>query len=138
MSRRSHPQSRPVHPDSPLEIARLCAAAALDLKAMDVVILEVAGLSGFADYFIMASGRSTRQVTAVAEHIRRTLKSAGVRALGSEGLRQGGWVLLDYGDVVVHVFHRPVREFYDLESLWGDAGRVPVRPGELAALLPNP
>ncbi len=132
------PSSRPPRPASPLETAKLCAAAALDRKALDVVLLDVAGLSGFADYFLLASGRSTRQATAVAEQIKRTLKKAGVRPLGAEGLRQGAWVLLDYGDVVVHVFHQPVREFYDLEALWGDAPRVSLPPGELAGLLPNP
>lgn len=132
------PRSRPARPASPLDTAKLCAAAALDKRALDVVLLDVAGLSGFADYFILASGRSTRQATAVAEQIQRILKKAGLRPLGAEGVRQGSWVLLDYGDVVVHVFHQPVREFYDLESLWGDAERVQLQPEELADLLPHP
>jgi len=109
----------------------LCAAAALDKKGEDPVLLEVSQLTGYADYFLLVSGRSTRQATAVGENVARILKKAGRPALGVEGLNEGRWVLLDFGEVVVHVFHEPVREFYDLDSLWGDAPRVELDTAEL-------
>lgn len=95
------------------------------------MLLEVSQLTGYADYFLLVSGRSTRQATAVGENVARILKKAGRPALGVEGLNEGRWVLLDFGEVVVHVFHEPVREFYDLDSLWGDAPRVELDPAEL-------
>ncbi|MEW5734915.1 MAG: ribosome silencing factor [Thermodesulfobacteriota bacterium] len=93
-------------------------------KAMNVVALDLGGASSIADVFLLASGRSTRQVIAVAEAMERFLKNRGRRPLGVEGKEDGRWVLLDYGDVLVHVFHEPVRSFYDLEGLWADACRV--------------
>lgn len=125
---------RPPRPESTLDAAKLCLAAALGKKALNPVLLDVAQLSGYTDYFLIISGRSTRQVSAVAEDIRRTMKKAGIKALGSEGMREGTWVLLDFGDVVVHVFHQPVRDFFDLESLWGDAPRVECDPADLPQL----
>jgi ribosome-associated protein len=115
----------------------LCAAAALDKKGENPVLLDVAELAGYADYFLLVSGRSTRQASAVGENVAQVLKKAGRPALGVEGLKEGTWILLDFGEVVVHVFHQPVREFYDLDSLWGDAPRVELSPEELAAMLPR-
>lgn len=106
------------------EKAFLCARAALDHKAIDLVILEVKKLSSFTDYFVICSGNSDRQVQAIAGHIEEKLKEGDVRPLSVEGKREGRWVLLDYGDVVVHVFYQPVRDFYDLERLWADAPRI--------------
>ena len=118
-------------------MARLLAAAAFERKAEDLLLLEVEDLAGFADYFLLASGRSTRQTTAIAENLLRVLKKAGVKPLGEEGVKEGRWALLDFGDVVVHVFHQPVREFYDLEShYWGDAPQIDLDSEELKALLP--
>jgi ribosome-associated protein len=94
------------------------------MKTIDLVALEVEGLASFADYFIICSGRSHRQVTAIAEHIAQELKTQGIRSLSVEGLREGLWVLMDYGDVIIHIFYEPVRGFYDLESLWSDAKRI--------------
>ena len=94
------------------------------MKALDVVVLDVRGLSSFADCFIICSGRSHRQVTAIAEFVGQDLKAKGIKSLGIEGLREGHWVLMDYGDVIIHIFYEPVRTFYDLESLWADAKRV--------------
>jgi ribosome-associated protein len=113
------------------EKAFLCARAALDHKAVDLVILEVKKLSSFTDYFVICSGNSDRQVQAIAGHIEEKLKEGDIRPLSVEGKREGRWVLLDYGDVVIHVFYQPVREFYDLERLWADAPRIdppPPRP----------
>jgi len=94
------------------------------------VILEVKKLSSFTDYFVICSGHSDRQVQAIAGHIEERLKEGNFRPLSVEGKREGRWVLLDYGDVVIHVFYQPVREFYDLERLWADAPRIdlPARP----------
>jgi ribosome-associated protein len=101
-------------------------AAVQGMKAYDITVLDVTGLASFADYFILCSGRSHRQVTAIAEFVEQDLKGKGIRVLGTEGLREGHWVLLDYGDVVIHVFYEPVRTFYDLEGLWSDAERLVV------------
>jgi len=102
----------------------LFVKAVLGRKALDVVMLDVGGLTSLADTFIICSGRSNRQVTAIAEHIRTDMKKKGVAPLSVEGLKEGHWVLMDYGDVVIHVFYDPVRSFYDLEGLWADAPRI--------------
>ena len=106
------------------EKAFLCARAALDHKAVDLVILEVKKLSSFTDYFVICSGNSDRQVQAIAGHIEEKLKEGDIRPLSVEGKREGRWVLLDYGSVVVHVFSKAAREYYALEKLWGDAPRL--------------
>jgi ribosome-associated protein len=111
-------------PPSSQEKAFLCARALLDRKAIDLVILEVKDLSSFTDYFLICSGNSDRQVQAIASHIEERLGKEGIHPLGIEGKREGRWILLDYGDVVVHIFFHPVREFYDLERLWSEATRV--------------
>ena len=98
--------------------------AALGMKAFNVVVLDVRELASFADTFIICSGRSHRQVSAIAEFIERHLKKQGIKPLGVEGLREGHWVLMDYGDVVIHIFYEPIRISYDLESLWSDAKRM--------------
>jgi ribosome-associated protein len=104
-------------------LARRIATLALDKKALDVVILDVRGMTSYADYFVIASGDSERQVAATAEHIREQLKQGGVSPVGSEGFESGHWVLLDYGEVVAHLFQNDARVFYDLEGLWSDAPR---------------
>lgn len=104
--------------------------AALGRKAEDVVILDVRGLTTIADAFLICSGRSHRQVTAIAEHILRDLKNQGIRPLSTDGLQEGHWVLLDYGYIIVHVFYDSVRRFYDLEGLWGDAKRIQTQTPE--------
>jgi ribosome-associated protein len=88
--------------------------------------LDVHDLTSIADVFIICSGRSNRQVSAIAEFIQADLKKHKIKPLSIEGSRDGHWVLLDYGHVIVHVFYEPVREFYDLESLWIDAKRLPI------------
>ncbi|NOY68308.1 MAG: ribosome silencing factor [Deltaproteobacteria bacterium] len=100
--------------------------AALGRKAGDMVILDLHGICDVADAFVICSGRSNRQVSAIAEHIEKQLKTCGIRPLGIEGAREGQWALLDYGEVIIHVFYEPVRQFYDLEGLWSDAGRIEV------------
>ena len=97
------------------------AALALDRKAEDVVALDLRGVSSATDYFVLATGNSDVQVRAIAEHIIEQMAKDGLRPLHVEGLDRARWVLLDFVDVVVHVFHPLAREFYQLELLWGDA-----------------
>jgi len=109
-----------------LALARRAAQILVDRKATDVVLLDVRGMSSYADYFVLASGDSERQVTATAEHLREALKAEGYRTIGTEGFDTGHWVLLDFGEVVVHVFFTEVRAFYDLDGLWADAPKEKV------------
>ncbi|MCF8024697.1 MAG: ribosome silencing factor [Desulfobacteraceae bacterium] len=101
-------------------------AAALGRKAMELVVLDVTTVTDVADVFMICSGRSSRQVSAIAEFIESELKKDGIRPLAVEGVNDGQWALIDYGHVVIHVFYDPVRRFYDLESLWADAGRIDI------------
>jgi ribosome-associated protein len=94
-------------------------------KAKDLIILDVRNLASFTDFFVISSGRSLRQVRAIASHVEQTLKEANMYPLGVEGAREGRWVLMDYGEVVVHLFYEPLREHYDLEGLWSDAPEIP-------------
>ncbi|OGP66182.1 MAG: ribosome silencing factor [Deltaproteobacteria bacterium RBG_13_47_9] len=107
----------------------LCLKAAIERKAQNPVLLEVKGMASFTDYFLLCSGKSDRQVQAIAHGIEETLKNKGIRPLGQEGVREGKWVLMDYGDVVVHIFLEPIRSFYDLEGLWIEAPRINLQKG---------
>ena len=98
--------------------------AVLGKKAGELIVLDVRKLSSVADAFIICSGRSNRQVQAIAEHTQNALKKNHLKPLSIEGLQKGHWVLIDYGHVIIHVFYEPVRSFYDLEGLWIDAKRV--------------
>jgi ribosome-associated protein len=104
--------------------ALACAEAALDKKAVDLVVLDVAALTSIADYLVICTGRSDRQVQAIAQAIDEHLRAHGHRPAAIEGMNRGQWVLMDYTDVIVHIFYKPVREFYDLERLWEHAPRV--------------
>ncbi len=111
--------------DPPLDSAlELYVRAILRKKALDLVILDVRQLTSITDAFIICSGRSNRQVTAIAEYIQVSLKEKGIKPLSVEGKREGHWVLLDYGHVIIHIFYEPVRDFYDLEDLWIDAEKI--------------
>lgn len=105
-------------------LVELAAKAITAHKGVEPVILQVKGLCGFTDYFLICSGTSRRHVAALAQHLEEEMARAGVTPLGVEGLPEGHWVLLDYNDVVVHIFLQPMREFYDLEGLWAEAERV--------------
>jgi ribosome-associated protein len=100
--------------------------AALDKKAVAPVLIDVSAMASYTDFIGIVSGRSDRQVDAIAENIRQVMKAHGRVTLGQEGTGNGRWTLLDFGSVVIHVFYHPVREFYDLESLWIEAPRVPI------------
>lgn len=108
------------------ELAAACARIALETKAEDLVVLDVRGLASFTDYFVIMSGRSTRHVQGLAEAIAGVLHAKRVSSKHSEGMREGMWVLLDFGDVVAHIFYHENRRFYDLEGLWHDAPRIDV------------
>jgi len=107
----------------------LCLKAAIEKKARDPVLLEMRGITSYTDYFLLCSGKSDRQVQAIAQGIEEALKKKGIRPLGQEGSAEGKWILMDYEDVVVHIFLEPVRRFYDLEGLWLDAPRMDIQKG---------
>jgi ribosome-associated protein len=96
----------------------------LGKKAADVVALDVRDLTSYTDVFIICSGRSNRQVSAIAQFIQADLKKQKIKPVSVEGIKEGHWVLLDYGQVIIHVFHESARDFYDLEGLWADARRL--------------
>src|SRR5262245_64274241 len=100
--------------------------AALDKKALAPVLIDVSAMASYTDFIGIVSGRSDRQVDAISDNICQVMKERGRYVLGQEGSGSGRWTLLDFGSFVVHVFHHPVREFYDLESLWIEAPRVPL------------
>lgn len=102
----------------------LFVQAALGKKAQGVVVLDVRELTSIADVFIICSGRSNRQVSAIADHIQRFLRKQSIKPLSVEGKSEGLWVLMDYGHVIIHVFYETTRAFYDLEGLWSDAKRI--------------
>ncbi len=107
------------------ERALRCAELALDKKAFNARLLEVREMSTLTDYILIVSGRSDRQVQAIAEGVRVGMKKEhGTEPLAIEGMSEGRWVLIDYGDVMVHAFQEPVRDFYDLDGLWSDAPEV--------------
>ena len=114
----------------------LCVNASLQRKAKDLIIINVKEFSSIADYFIICSGTSDRQVQAIAASIHENLKEYGILPLGIEGERIGKWVLMDYEDVIIHIFYEPIREFYDIERLWSDVPCMEVRDDltELSAL----
>ena len=101
-----------------------CAQAALEKKAFDITIVELKKASSLTDYFLICSGRSDRQVQAIAQSIEEKMGKQGIRPLGEEGMREGRWVLMDYDDVVIHIFYDQVRHYYDLEGLWIEAPRI--------------
>ncbi|HOC42798.1 MAG TPA: ribosome silencing factor [Thermoanaerobaculales bacterium] len=119
-----------------LEPVRLTVAALLDKKAFQVVCLELSELASFADAFVLCSAASDRQVGALVDEVQRRLREGGRRPLHVEGEGSTGWVLLDYGDFIVHVFTEERRSYYALDSLWGDAPRLD--PEELGVTARGP
>lgn len=117
-------KARPEAERTALAVLRVAAEAAASKKATDMVGLDLTPLEGVADYFLICSGSSEPQVRAIAEEVEDKLREAGTRAWHVEGREGRRWVLLDFVDVVVHVFHEKTREYYLLERLWGDARKV--------------
>jgi ribosome-associated protein len=116
--------------------AAFTSRIAADKKAMDVVVLDMRDASSITDYFLICSGGSERQVQAIADAIDEQLTQSGIEALGVEGYREGRWILMDYGDVIVHVFSQETREFYDLERLWANAAKIEVTR-DIASVAPH-
>jgi len=112
--------------DDSQRTAVAAARAALEKKAEDVVVLDLRGVSGYTDFLVISTGQSDRQLETISEGVEKELKDQGHRKVGSEGERGGRWVLLDFGDVVVHVFHQDERAHYDLEGLWADVPRIEI------------
>jgi ribosome-associated protein len=110
--------------DEARDLALAAIEAALDKKALMPVLIDVSAMASYTDFIGIVSGRSDRQVEAIADGVSQFMKSRGRHVLGQEGSGNGRWTLLDFGEIVLHVFYHPVREFYDLESLWIDAPRV--------------
>lgn len=108
------------------QLAKVIAGVADDKKAQDIVVLDLKNLSAFTDYFVICSGSSDRQVKTIAGAIEGELKKKDVRVLGVEGYQTGHWVLVDFGDVVAHVFYHDERHYYQLEKLWDDAPRMKI------------
>ena len=105
------------------DFADACGRSALEKKAKDVVVLDLSGLTDIADYFVIASGASERHVKTIAEAIEYDMKEKGIAPFSTEGYEEGRWIIVDYGDAVIHVFLESLRELYDLESLWIEAKR---------------
>ncbi len=101
--------------------ALLLTRAALEKKACDLVVINVHEHTSMADYFIVCSGRSDRQVQSIAQGLQEDAAAEGVKPFAVEGIQRGHWVLMDFSDVIVHIFYQPVRRFYDLDGLWGHA-----------------
>lgn len=125
-AKRAAPAAAPQGPDTARPTAVAIAKAGLDKKAEDVTVLDVRGLTSYADYFVVMTADSDRQASAIADHVEDTMKKLGVSKVNVEGYETGRWILVDYGDVVAHVMNRESRGFYDLEGLWADAPRFQV------------
>lgn len=108
------------------DLAVACARIARESKARDIVVIDVSRHLGIADYFVIATGRSSKHVKGVADEIDRAARALRVTRIGSAGLEEGRWALCDYGDVVVHVFDEEARAYYEIDALWSDAPRVNV------------
>jgi len=122
----------------PRELALLAAEAAAEKKAEDLMVIDVAETLVITAYFVLATGRTDRQVRTIADEVEKVLRErAGVKPLGREGERDARWVLLDFGDVVVHVFQPDEREFYRLEKLWSDAPRVELPESLTSPTMPS-
>ncbi|MGI5861414.1 MAG: ribosome silencing factor [Myxococcales bacterium] len=109
------------------QIALDIAQLALEKKATDVVVLDVRGLASYAEYLVVMSAESEPQLNAIADNIEAKMKERGERPYSIEGTRAGQWILMDFGDVIVHLFYKDTRDFYDIEGLWADAERTEVR-----------
>jgi ribosome-associated protein len=114
----------------PLDKALLCLKIIMERKAIDPVLFEVGKLTSIADYFLVTSGNSNRQVQAISQHVLERMREEGFKPYGVEGVQEAHWALMDYGDIVIHIFYHPVREFYDLEGLWIEAPRVELSKSE--------
>ena len=120
------------------ERIRLTLNAAWEKKALDLTVLDLRGIASFTDYFVIATGTNKRQVQAISDEVVEQLKRSGTRAARVEGYQTAEWILVDYGDFVVHVFDDKARRFYDLERLWREARRVDISPEQFGSKISNP
>jgi ribosome-associated protein len=130
--------ARPGAADDSLRTARIAAEAALEKKGEEVLLIDLRERSSYADFLVLSSGASDRQLEAIADEVWKALEAEGHRLVGKEGGGAGRWLLLDFGDVVVHVFHQDERGHYDLEGLWADAPQTRVEPRPVAAAGHSP
>ena len=107
-----------------IDKALLASEIIRERKAVDTVLFKVRDMTSIADYFLIAGGNSSRQVQAISRLLTRKMREQGYRAYGVEGEQEGQWILMDYGDLIIHLFYKPVRERYDLEGLWIEAPRI--------------
>ncbi|MFC1866623.1 ribosome silencing factor [Thermodesulfobacteriota bacterium] len=107
-----------------LEKAILASKIIKERKAINPVLFEVGKLTAISDYFLIVSGNSSRQVQAISRHLSRRMREKGLKVYGVEGEQEGHWILMDYDDLIIHIFYEPVREFYNLEGLWIEAPRI--------------
>ncbi len=105
-------------------MAITCAEIADEKKAQDIVVLDISKLTFIADYFVICTGINERQLQTIADEIKVKLKKRSIQNIGIEGYNEAKWILMDYGDVIVHLFSKEMRSFYELELLWGDAPKV--------------
>lgn len=115
---------RPVDEPTPLDLAQRIVDVASDRQAQDIVLLDISQIASFADYFVICSGTSERQLKAIVDNVTETLEREGFHAVHTEGAPSSGWVLIDYGSVIVHVFAPEERDYYRLERLWGEAPTI--------------
>lgn len=117
-----------------VELARNCARIASFRRAADILVLDLTTLSPVTSYFVIATGTSNRQIRGIAEEIVKEVKGAGSIPFGVEGRQEARWVLIDLGDVVVHLMTEEARDFYDMEMLWGDAPRIDWESGDISGI----
>lgn len=120
MTEQLQPESTPHTPMPPATLAHRIGDIILEKKGQDLVVLDIEKVTSLGDYLVLATGSNRRQVMMMAKEIQAEMKSAGKLTLGHEGMEQGWWVLLDFGEVIVHLMQQEAREFYDLEVLWAD------------------
>lgn len=102
----------------------MCYNAVIDIKAEEVLVLDLRGVSSVVDFFMICHGSSTRQTQAISDNVEKVMRKDGMRRCRIEGKAQGDWILMDLQDTVLHIFHEPVRAFYELEKLWSDARKM--------------
>lgn len=115
-----------------LDKARLASDIIRERKAIEPVLFNIGEMSSFADYFLIAGGNSSRQVQSISRHLEKKMREIGFKPYGIEGELEGQWILIDYGDLIIHIFYQPVREFYDLEGLWLEAPRIEIEKNEIS------
>lgn len=119
------------------ERIRRVLSAALEKKALDLTVLDLRGIASFTDFFVITTGTNRRQCQAISDEVVEQLKRNGTRAARVEGFQTAEWILIDYGDFVVHIFDEKARSFYDLERLWREARRIDISPDQIESEISN-